>query len=113
VGQELEELKAQVEALARRVGRLEDAQQVRHLHFKYGYYLDSCLYEQVVELFSDSAELRGVSGDKLVILGKVGCGGGTSLATYDPVTNTSNVLLGAPITKGGGIAYVLLYPSGK
>lgn len=64
--------------------------------------------------FSDSAELRGVSGDKLVILGgEVGCGGGTSLATYDPVTNTSTVLLGAPITKGGGIEYILLHPSGK
>ncbi len=62
---------------------------------------------------SDSAELRGVSGDKLVILGGVGCNGATSLVTYDPVTNTSNVLLGAPITKGGGIEYVLLYPSGK
>lgn len=60
---------------------------------------------------SGSAELRGVSGDKLVIIANVGCGGGLSLATYDPVTNNSTVLLGAPTTEGGGIQYVLLYPS--
>lgn len=62
---------------------------------------------------SDSAELAGVSGDKLVIVGEVGCGGGTSLVTYDPVANTSTVLLGPPITKGGGIQDALLYPSEK
>jgi hypothetical protein len=62
---------------------------------------------------SGSAELAGVSGDKLVIVGEVGCGGGTSLVTYDPAANTSTVLLGPPITKGGGIEYVRLYPSEK
>jgi len=36
----------------------------------------------------DSADLAGVSGDKLVIVGQVGCGGGTSLVAYDPVANT-------------------------
>ena len=60
---------------------------------------------------SGSAELAGVSGDKLVIVGEVGCGGGTSLVTYDPAANTSTVLLGPPITKGGGIEYVRLYPT--
>jgi hypothetical protein len=71
---------------------------------------------------SDSAELAGVSGDKLVILGEVdvpdqaaaiGCGGATSLVTYDPVANTSTVLLGPPITKGGDIEYFRLYPTEK
>lgn len=60
---------------------------------------------------SDSAGLAGVSGDKLVIVGRVGCGGGDSLVTYDPAANTSTVLLGPPITKGGGIEGVRLYPS--
>jgi hypothetical protein len=60
---------------------------------------------------SGSAELAGVSGDKLVIIGKVGCSGGDSLMTYDPAANASTVLLGPPITKGGGIENVLLYPS--
>jgi hypothetical protein len=59
---ELAALKAQVAALARRVGLLEDAQAVRSLHFKYGYYFDACLYEQIVELYSDRAELRFLNG---------------------------------------------------
>jgi len=66
---EVEALKAQVEALARRVGLLEDAEAVRALHFKYGYYFDAALYEQIVELFSDSAELRFLNG---VYCGKAG-----------------------------------------
>jgi hypothetical protein len=61
----------------------------------------------------DSAELAGVSGDKLVIVGQVGCGGGTSLVTYDPAANTSTVVLGPPITKGGGIDSARLYPTEK
>ncbi|WP_242453319.1 hypothetical protein [Mycolicibacterium sp. P9-64] len=60
-----------------------------------------------------SVELVGVSGDKLVVIGEIGCGGGTSLATYDPVANTSAVLLGPPITAGGDIMYVLPYPAEK
>jgi TolB protein len=62
---------------------------------------------------NDSAELAGVSGDKLVIVGQVGCGGGTSLVSYDPAANTSTVLLGPPITKGGGIDSARLYPNEK
>jgi hypothetical protein len=62
---------------------------------------------------SDSADLVGVSGDKLVIVGQVGCGGGDSLVTYDPAANTSTVLLGPPITNGGGIEGIRLYPSQK
>lgn len=62
---------------------------------------------------SDSADLVGVSGDKLVIVGQVGCGGGDSLVTYDPVADASTVFLGPPITNGGGIEGVRLYPSGQ
>jgi TolB protein len=62
---------------------------------------------------SHSADLAGTSGDKLVIVGQAGCGGGTSLFAYDPEANTSTVLLGPPITKGGGIDGVRLYPKDK
>jgi hypothetical protein len=62
---------------------------------------------------SDSADLAGVSGETLVIVGQVGCGGGDSLVSYDPAANTATVLLGPPITKGGGIEGVRLYPSEK
>jgi hypothetical protein len=60
-----------------------------------------------------SVELAGVDGDKLVVVGQVGCGGGTSLVVYDPKANTSTVLLGPPVTKGGGIEGARLYPKGK
>jgi hypothetical protein len=58
---------------------------------------------------SDSIELVGAVSDKLVILGKVGCGGTTSLMSYDPAANTSTVLLGPPIN-GGGVSSARLYP---
>jgi TolB protein len=60
-----------------------------------------------------STELAGVSGDKLIVVGQAGCGGGTSLVTYDPQANTSTVLLGPPATKGGGIDGARLYPTEK
>jgi TolB protein len=58
---------------------------------------------------SDSVHVTGVSGDDLVLLAKVGCGGTTSLLTYDPAANTSTVLLGPPLN-GGGVSDALLYP---
>jgi hypothetical protein len=61
---------------------------------------------------SDSVGLVGASGDKLVVVGQVGCGGGTSLLTYDPAANTSTVLLGPPVSHGG-VEHVVLYPRGQ
>lgn len=58
---------------------------------------------------ADSVWLKGVTGDKLVLVGKVGCGGGTSLVTYDPATDTTDVLLGPPIN-GGGVSEARFYP---
>ncbi len=52
----------------------------------------------------------GATDHTLVLQGKVGCGGTTSLLTYDPADNTSTVLLGPPIN-GGGVTEALLYPS--
>jgi hypothetical protein len=65
----LSALKARVDGLALQVERLEAVNAVRALHFKYGYYLDACLYEEVVELFADDAELRFLNG---VYRGKAG-----------------------------------------
>lgn len=61
---------------------------------------------------SANVELAGVSADKLVVVAGVGCGGGRSLLMYDPVANTSVVLLGPPIT-GGGVSGGRLYPDEK
>jgi hypothetical protein len=58
---------------------------------------------------SDSVVVAGVAVDKLVLLGKVGCGGTTSLVTYDPAANTSTVLLGPPVN-GGAVTDALPYP---
>ena len=57
---------------------------------------------------SDSVRVAGVSGDKLELLGKVGCGGTTSLVAYDPATNSSTVLLGPPVN-GGGVTEAIPY----
>lgn len=57
---------------------------------------------------SESVEVAGVSGDKLALLGRVGCGGTDSLVTYDPATNSSTVLLGPPVN-GGGVTEAIPY----
>jgi len=58
-----------IDQLLKRVGELEaqvrrhdDIQAVRTLQFKYGYYMDKCLFGEIVELFSDSAELHFMGG---------------------------------------------------
>ena len=58
----LQDLREQVATLTRRIGLLEDAHAVKTLHYKYGYYIDKCLYREVVELFSDSGEVRFLNG---------------------------------------------------
>jgi hypothetical protein len=59
---ELSRLKAQVEDLTARLVRLEGEAEVRKLHHKYGYYLDACLYDDVVELFADNCQLKFLNG---------------------------------------------------
>ena len=46
----------EVRALRREVELLKDVQAVRTLHFKYGYYIDMCLYDEAVELSASSVE---------------------------------------------------------
>jgi hypothetical protein len=50
---------------------------------------------------NDSVQVADVSGDKLELLGKVGCCDTTSLVAYDPATNSSTVLPGPPVNGGG------------
>jgi TolB protein len=69
---------------------------------------------------SENVRVTGVTGDKLVLRAEAGCGGdvvviggdlrsrATSLLTYDPVANTSTVLLGPPVN-GGGVTDAILY----
>jgi len=52
----------QVEQLSRQVRRLEDTDAVKCLHYKYGYYIDKCLYDEAVDLFSDDGAVRFLNG---------------------------------------------------
>jgi hypothetical protein len=54
--QKTAELQKQVEQLSNQVGILEDEQAIRKLQHAYGYYLDKCLYKEVVDLFADDGE---------------------------------------------------------
>lgn len=59
---EIAALRRQVEHLTNQLGILEDIHAIRTLHFKYGYYMDKCLFDEIVELFSDDAEIRFMNG---------------------------------------------------
>jgi hypothetical protein len=61
---------------------------------------------------SQSVFVTGATGDKLVLQGRMDCGGGTALVSYDPAANTSTVLLGPPVN-GGGVAEAILFPEGN
>ena len=47
----------ELEELKRRVERLEDAKAIKELQYAYGYYLDKCLYDEVVDLFAGDGEV--------------------------------------------------------
>ncbi len=62
-------LTEQVSALTRRVQNLEDIHAIRGLHYKYGYFIDKCLYDETVDLFSENARLHFLNG---IYKGKAG-----------------------------------------
>src|SRR3981081_4863307 len=66
---ELSALRRQLEQLSNEIGSLRDVHAVRRLQHAYGYYLDKCLYDEVVDLFSDSGEVRFMGG---IFKGKAG-----------------------------------------
>jgi len=47
-----DQLEVQLDELRREFGRHRDREEIRALQFKYGYYLDKCLYDEVVDLFA-------------------------------------------------------------
>ena len=67
--QRIEALLQRVEELERRVQRQDDIQAVRTLQFKYGYFMDKCLFAEIVDLFAEDAELRFMGG---IFRGKAG-----------------------------------------
>ena len=57
VQSQLNSLRNEVGSLRTEVTRLNDIQAIRTLHFKYGYYWDNVLYDQVVDLFTDDVKV--------------------------------------------------------
>ena len=62
-------LAQEIRDLRHRLGVMEDIQAVRTLQFKYGYYMDKGLYDEVVGLFAEQGELHFMGG---IFRGKAG-----------------------------------------
>jgi hypothetical protein len=58
----LQALIERIEELEDQVAALTATEAVRRLQHQYGYYLDKCLYDEVVDLFSDQGEVRFLGG---------------------------------------------------
>jgi len=56
--EEIVALKARIVELERRAAMREDIEAIRRLQFTYGYFLDKCLWQEVVDLFAEDGELR-------------------------------------------------------
>jgi len=59
---DVDALRAQVVELADRLGKLEDITAIRRIQFAYGYYIDYCHYDDVIDLFAEDAEVIFLSG---------------------------------------------------
>ena len=59
---DLAALLASVRDLQCRLGKLEDLNSVRTLQFKYGYYMDKGLYQEVVDLFAKQGAVHFMGG---------------------------------------------------
>jgi hypothetical protein len=59
---ELGAMRREIAALREEVGIQADIHAVRTLQFKYGYYMDKCLFGAIVDLFAEEAELRFMNG---------------------------------------------------
>ena len=55
-------LAAKVEELEQRLTVREDELDVKKLQYLYGYLIDKCMYDQVVDLFTDDGEVRFFGG---------------------------------------------------
>jgi len=60
--EKLAALEAKLEAMEQRLQRREDELDVRKLQFLYGYLIDKCMYDQVIELFTPDCQVRFFGG---------------------------------------------------
>jgi len=77
---EVADLRRELDGVRNELGVLQDVKAVRELQFKYGYYMDKCLFPAIVDLFADDAVLYFLGG---IYRGKAGArrlyGGATGL----------------------------------
>jgi hypothetical protein len=77
--EKLQALEKRVGELENRLGRTEDELAIRRLQHAYGYFMDKCKYEEVVDLFSEHGEtyflggvFRGRAGVRRLYCGRLG-----------------------------------------
>ncbi|MFZ1988835.1 MAG: nuclear transport factor 2 family protein [Alphaproteobacteria bacterium] len=56
------ELLKRLERAENEIGILQDKNTIKELHYKYGYYIDKCMWVEAVDLFADDAEVRFGNG---------------------------------------------------
>jgi hypothetical protein len=69
VEEQLQRMQREIDELRQQVALHADVQAVRTLQFKYGYYMDKCLFGAIVDLFAEDAVLYFMNG---VFRGKAG-----------------------------------------
>lgn len=73
---EIEELKQLIKSQNHRIGVLEDIAAIRNLQHAYGYYIDKCHYNEVVDLFEDDGVVifhGGIFKVYVAVIGNIQC----------------------------------------
>jgi hypothetical protein len=55
-------LSARLAEVEHRAALLEDVNAIQRLHYTYGYWIDKCMYDRVVDLFAEDSETTFLSG---------------------------------------------------
>lgn len=69
IDREIEDLRCRIDTLDHELAIQQDIHAVRRLQYAYGYFIDKSMYEEVVDLFADSAEVWFLGG---IYKGKAG-----------------------------------------
>jgi len=71
-----------MEVMVQELEMLKDIQAIRTLHFKYGYFMDKCMFGEIIDLFSEDCEIyflgalfRGKAGARRLYGGASGLNG--------------------------------------
>jgi hypothetical protein len=85
MSESLESLRRELDELRHQLGMQSDIHAVRTLQFKYGYYMDKCLFDEIIDLYTEDATLYFLNG---IFRGKAGArrlyGGATGMRGPSP-----------------------------